>query len=96
MKELSNIYNTYVNNEIDFEKKLPKLVKDLINSKIYKSKKEIINDIAEYFSKNIEHDTKPGYLYCLSNETYEYYGTDIYKLGRTCNLKNRKNSYITP
>ena len=41
-----------------------------------------------------------GYLYCLYNEVYKYYGEDVYKLGREINinqcLNKYKTSYIKP
>ena len=37
-----------------------------------------------------------GYLYVLWNPVYETYGQDVYKLGKTQNLPQRKNGYITP
>ena len=36
-----------------------------------------------------------GYLYILNNDVFKKYGEHVYKLGRTCNLKNRLNSYTT-
>ena len=38
----------------------------------------------------------PGYIYILYNELYKSYGPNIYKVGRSVNLKNRMNSYTTP
>jgi hypothetical protein len=37
-----------------------------------------------------------GRLYCVYNETYKQYGENVYKLGRTNDLKKRKNGYTTP
>ena len=31
-----------------------------------------------------------GYLYCIYNEMYEYYGKHVYKLGETKDFKNRQ------
>ena len=38
---------------------------------------------------------KEGYLYCLHNEMYNYYGKNIYKLGCTKNITKRRNGYVT-
>lgn len=43
----------------------------------------------------IEKPPKVGYLYCLFNEMFKYYGDDIYKLGGTYDMKKRKTSYIS-
>lgn len=37
-----------------------------------------------------------GYLYVLYNDIYKSYGANVYKLGRTVNLKNRMGNYTTP
>jgi hypothetical protein len=37
-----------------------------------------------------------GFLYILYNELYKSYGPNVYKVGRSVNLKNRMNSYTTP
>lgn len=36
-----------------------------------------------------------GYLYCLFNVMFLYYGKDVYKLGCCINVKNRLKGYIT-
>jgi hypothetical protein len=36
-----------------------------------------------------------GYIYCISNPIFKGYGDNVYKLGRTCNLKSRMHGYIT-
>ena len=36
-----------------------------------------------------------GYIYCIYNTAFKIYGDNVYKLGRTINLKNRMNSYTT-
>ena len=36
-----------------------------------------------------------GYLYCLYNKCFNEYGDNVYKLGRTKNLKQRLNHYTT-
>ena len=37
----------------------------------------------------------PGWLYCLYNECFKAYGSSVYKLGRTKNLKQRLSQYTT-
>lgn len=39
---------------------------------------------------------EPGYIYCLHNEVYNYYGPNYYKLGECGDLKSRMNGYTTP
>lgn len=41
-------------------------------------------------------DVLSGYLYILYNDIYKSYGPNVYKVGRSVNLKNRMNSYTTP
>jgi len=36
-----------------------------------------------------------GYLYCLYNEMFQFYGDNVYKLGNTNNLKTRLHGYTT-
>jgi T5orf172 domain len=36
-----------------------------------------------------------GWLYCLYNECFKSYGSNVYKLGRTMNLKQRLSQYTT-
>ena len=36
-----------------------------------------------------------GWIYCLYNPCFKSYGSSVYKLGRTKNLKQRLNQYTT-
>jgi hypothetical protein len=36
-----------------------------------------------------------GYLYCLTNPMYAFYGNDVYKLGRSGDVSKRLNQYST-
>jgi hypothetical protein len=36
-----------------------------------------------------------GFIYCIHNDVYNTYGTNVYKLGRTINLNARKSTYNT-
>ena len=40
-------------------------------------------------------EPKKGYIYCLYNEMFNFYGKNVYKLGETNNIKKRLNSYTT-
>jgi len=40
-------------------------------------------------------EPQKGYLYCLYNEMFNFYGKNVYKLGETNNIKKRLNSYTT-
>jgi hypothetical protein len=36
-----------------------------------------------------------GFIYCIHNDIYSQYGDNVYKLGRTINLKARNSTYNT-
>jgi hypothetical protein len=36
-----------------------------------------------------------GYVYVIFNEMYKFYGDDVYKIGKSSNVKNRLDSYNT-
>lgn len=36
-----------------------------------------------------------GYIYVLYNKLFQFYGDNVYKIGRTNNLNNRMSSYTT-
>lgn len=59
----------------------------------------IINNFAvdKLTVDNIAEIYKPrhGYIYCLYNKCFQYYGDNVYKLGTTNNLTRRMNGYIT-
>jgi hypothetical protein len=48
---------------------------------------------SSFFTKN-KNDTN-GYLYIMYNSVFKQYGENVYKLGRTNNLKNRMTSGYT-
>ena len=54
---------------------------------------QFIKNIFEYELFKVK---QTGYLYCLSNEMFEIYGADVYKLGMTNNMKKRMTAYVTP
>lgn len=56
----------------------------------YKSNKIIISEIIDYYKSS------GGYLYCMVNPMYKYYGENVKKCGNTINIDNRKNQYTTP
>lgn len=43
----------------------------------------------------IYNDQQDGYIYCIHNDMYKYYGENVYKLGKTENMQNRLNGYKT-
>lgn len=47
--------------------------------------------VTEYLNNNI----REGYLYCLHNEMFKFYGDNFYKLGVTSNPVQRLKSYAT-
>ncbi len=36
-----------------------------------------------------------GYIYCMYNEMYEYFGKNVYKIGKAIDIDNRMNGYKT-
>jgi hypothetical protein len=46
-------------------------------------------------SNSSSENTDDGYLYCISNPMYKYYGDNVYKLGRTSNVQKRIANYST-
>lgn len=40
-------------------------------------------------------ESKQGYVYVMYNEVYQYYGDDVYKIGRAKNCDKRINGYVT-
>ena len=44
----------------------------------------------------MENNNKTGYLYCLFNEMFKYYGNNFFKLGGTKDMDQRSISYTTP
>lgn len=60
----------------------------------------IVKILYEYISKGTElyynkYNPVPGYIYCLYNEMFNYYGSDVFKLGCTENLEKRMHGYTT-
>ena len=48
--------------------------------------------LKKFINKNYNNN---GYLYCLFNEMFKYYGDDVYKLGYCNNIEQRKKGYTT-
>lgn len=59
---------------------------------------KLIRILFRHISKKTNDDNeyifKPGYIYCLYNIIFSYYGF-IFKLGHTGDLKKRLNNYTT-
>ena len=53
---------------------------------------QLYNNLLE---KYLNMDEESGYLYCVYHYSFVAYGNDTYKLGRTMNIKNRLNQYVT-
>jgi hypothetical protein len=72
----------------------------LLIDSILKCNKNKVNTFTDNITDQLyrlsfDYGTK-GKLYCLHNEMFNYYGNDVYKLGKTSNTDNRMNSYSTP
>jgi hypothetical protein len=55
-----------------------------------KKNKDDINIIMNYYVPT------SGYLYCIHNEIYNYYGDDVYKFGNSSDPDKRCSQYTTP
>ena len=65
---------------------------------IYIQNKKIITFtslIDNLFKEYVLSNNQTGYLYCIHNKVYEYYGKNVHKLGRSKNVEKRIISYIT-
>lgn len=40
-------------------------------------------------------DNNSGYVYIIQNEAHKIYGSNVYKVGKTKDMKKRMNGYIT-
>lgn len=90
IKKYSDFTNKMISEvefNIDEEKKIKNLIQN--ESKIYEIIKKAI--IVEIYKKY----TTYGYLYCMHNDMYNYYGKNVYKLGCAKNIKIRENGYTT-
>lgn len=55
-----------------------------------KNKRNIkLKDIIDYYTPI------PGYLYCMFNEVFKYYGDDVYKFVNSAEPDKRLNGYTT-
>lgn len=88
--DIASLYKTD-----QFDEKVPILLKQLI----FQQKMEtdhIICYLSEEFKKNfILRLGDIGHTYCYRNDSFNYYGNDVYKLGCTKDIKKRLASYIT-
>lgn len=87
-ENLSKLYHSSFN---EFEKEFTKL----IISNLHLGENHIINIINELSKHIYKYDLfnngEQGYLYCIYNEVYNYYGRNTYKLGISKDIK--KNYY---
>ena len=38
-------------------------------------------------SDNNDNNNVPGYIYIMQNEMYQFYGSDVYKIGKAKNIR---------
>lgn len=50
----------------------------------------------ELFNCYMKNNEVNGYIYCLFNECFLFYGVNVYKIGKAKNIAGRKSDYITP
>lgn len=98
---MEQIYKLYIDDEDLIIDELSEILENLVKIKSYNNQNHIIEDITNYFDEKMHEEAKLdegcfGHLYCLFNEMFNYYGDNVYKLGKTINLKKRKEQYVTP
>src|SRR5439155_1798475 len=97
----NDIYKTIKNcNYIWFKKNIESIKRD--NSikyfKYYDKnniKKFFFDELMKPFeyNENISNEKNSGYIYCMENIIFKYYGDNVYKLGKTISLKSRMDTY---
>ncbi|ARF12627.1 hypothetical protein Klosneuvirus_10_6 [Klosneuvirus KNV1] len=95
---MDNLHNIQTNicNHIN-SKKYSVVLNGLIYVLIYDCKINTINQLFDILLVHLlEQTNEQGYLYCLYNEMFNYYGPNVYKIGCTVDYDKRKNSYVTP
>ena len=55
---------------------------------------DVYNDINEKEEER-QCETKEGYIYILFNDMFNFYGDDVFKIGKARNVINRLSSYTT-
>ena len=58
-------------------------------------KVEVVEDIEYVECQECNEKNRSGYLYIMYNRIFEYYGPNVFKLGRTCDAHKRLSGYIT-
>ena len=106
---MNNIFKTNIKSIIDFYHKQTKLIKknkdDIINTKIKQTKKniELNNKILlqndeqqSLLDKQIfkHYDPVPGYIYCMKNIIFNYYGDNVFKIGNSVKAREIKKYLI--
>lgn len=75
-------------------------VERIINDTKYNSFEEFMVDMTTHFEKLLRDsldtdNSKQGYIYCVFNEMFLYYGPNFYKLGRAGDAESRLSQYTT-
>lgn len=77
---------SYINIIKKLKRDNPTITKDDLSTKIYDT---IKGALYEKYSAS-----SPGYIYCLHNEVYKYYGPNYYKLGKCDDIKKGRVSHV--
>lgn len=91
-KYFEKIFNCFEENNID---QCVNLFDNFFSSFKYKNFNNFIIEINNYLIINQNINPKYGYLYCLYNEIFKFYGENVRKLGKAKDLNKRKNGYMT-
>lgn len=90
---IENLTELYYTSKDEFEKEFIRLIKcelHLEGNHIT----EIIDELCKHIYKYDLFHGEEGYLYCIYNEMYGYYGKNIYNIGITNDIKNLLKNYV--
>lgn len=65
------------------------MIEDLLSDIII-----VDNDIISEFHKYIQYNKSTGFLYCIHNEMFDYYGKNVFKLGMSKDTHYRLKQYV--
>ena len=92
-KKFIELTTIYLINPIKFELDFIEIIQNNINNK--NKIDEILENLAkEIYKYNLKNGDK-GYIYCLYNVVFKYYGEDVYKLGKSNDVIKRLSGYTT-
>ncbi len=84
------LFNGYLKK--DYSDSMKQKATNLFKTTEY-SMKELTSKLRIRMADHLCGKSKEGYIYCIHNKMYNYYGPNFYKLGRTYHLSKRLNGY---